>query len=83
MSTIYKCDFTQCSIAPNESAERLRMVWQPVTRPISPEQLITEVKHIYAGLMMVEAKCCEVDAKQHQATLEMDSNLPLLNNEQW
>lgn len=59
------------------------MVRQPVTRPISPEQLIAEVKGIYAGLIMVEAKCCEVDAKQHQAALEMDSNMPSLNNEQW
>jgi hypothetical protein len=59
------------------------MVRQPETRPISPEQLIAEVKGIYAGLIMVEAKCCEVDAKQHQAALEMDGRQPTLNNEQW
>jgi len=79
-------DFPQPSVAvlaPHESEERLRMVRQPETRPISPEQLIAEVKGIYAGLIMVEAKCCEVDAKQHQAALEMDGRQPTLNNEQW
>jgi hypothetical protein len=59
------------------------MVRQPETRPTSTEQLIAEVKGIYAGLIMVEAKCCEVDAKQHQAALEMDGNQSNLNNEQW
>ncbi|KAF8249140.1 hypothetical protein K440DRAFT_544295 [Wilcoxina mikolae CBS 423.85] len=33
------------------------MVRQPETRPISPEQLICEVKGIYSGLIMVEVKC--------------------------
>ncbi len=33
---------------------------QPETRPISQEQLVAEVKGIYAGLVMVEAKCIEV-----------------------
>ena len=79
-------DFPQSSVAvlaPHESEERLRMVRQPETRPISPEQLIAEAKGIYAGLIMVEAKCCEVDAKQHQAALEADGRQPKLNNEQW
>ena len=47
------------------------MVRQPKT---IPNQLIAEVKGIYAGLVMVEAKCCEVDAHQHQAALESDSD---------
>jgi hypothetical protein len=68
---------------PNETEERLRLVRQPKTRPISSAQLIAEVKGIYAGLIMVELKCVEVDAKQHQAALEMDGNQPNLNNEQW
>jgi hypothetical protein len=76
-------DILQQSVNPNETEERLRMVRQPETRPISPEQLIAEVKGIYAGLIMVEAKCCEVDAKQHQAALETDGCQPTLNNEQW
>ena len=61
--------------------EDIRMVAQPETRPISPEQLIAEVKGIYAGLVMVEAKCQEVDAKQTAAC--QDGHQPKLNNEQW
>jgi hypothetical protein len=59
------------------------MARQPETRPISSEQLVAEAKGIYAGLIMVEAKCCEVDQKQHQAALEVDGCQPSLNNEQW
>jgi hypothetical protein len=33
---------------------------QPETRPITQEQLVNEVKGIYAGLVMVEKKCVEV-----------------------
>jgi hypothetical protein len=77
------CDIVQESANPNETEARLRMVRQSETRPISTEQLIAEVKGIYAGLIMVEAKGCEVDAKQHQAALEMDGNQSNLNNEQW
>lgn len=55
---------------------------QPETRPISQEQLVAEVKGIYAGLVMVEAKCIEVDNKQ--ATLASEpAGHPKLNNEQW
>jgi hypothetical protein len=36
------------------------MLLQPETRPISQEQLVNEVKGIYAGLVMVEKKCVEV-----------------------
>ncbi|PUU73083.1 hypothetical protein B9Z19DRAFT_1069268 [Tuber borchii] len=60
-----------------------RMVRQPETRPISPEQLIAEVKGIYAGLVMVEAKCAEVDAKQAAATFDDGQPQPRLNDEQW
>ncbi|KAF5973452.1 Telomerase-binding EST1A [Fusarium coicis] len=41
---------------------------QPDTRPISQEQLVAEVKGIYAGLVMVESKCIEVDANQMPPT---------------
>ncbi len=34
---------------------------QPVTRPISQEQLVNEVKGIYAGLVKLEKKCVEID----------------------
>ncbi|KAK7414274.1 hypothetical protein QQX98_006871 [Neonectria punicea] len=55
-----------------------RMMQQPETRPISQDQLVAEVKGIYAGLVMVEAKCIEVDNAQSSNT--DDSKL---NNEQW
>jgi hypothetical protein len=71
------------SAEPYENEERLRIVLQPETRPISSDQLIAEVKGIYAGLIMVEAKCCEVDAKQHQQALVQDDPKSSLNNEQW
>ena len=61
--------------------EDIRMVAQPEIRPISAEQLMAEVKGIYAGLVMVEAKCQEVDAKQTAAC--QDGHQPKLNNEQW
>ncbi|KAI9696416.1 MAG: hypothetical protein M1836_005694 [Candelina mexicana] len=55
------------------------LVMQPETRPISQEQLVAEVKGIYAGLVMVEAKCIEVDNKQID-TLQGQSKL---SNEQF
>ena len=54
------------------------LIKQPETRPISQEQLVTEVKGIYAGLVMVESKCIEVDGAQ---TAQSDTSV--LNNEQW
>ncbi|KXJ94197.1 hypothetical protein Micbo1qcDRAFT_42103 [Microdochium bolleyi] len=50
---------------------------QPETRPISQDQLVAEVKGIYAGLVMVESKCIEVDNAQSS------QNDTKLNNEQW
>jgi len=57
-------------------ATRIR---EPETQPISKEQLIAEVKGIYAGLVMVESKCIEVDNAQNA---QRDSPYKL-NNEQW
>ncbi|KAI0385143.1 hypothetical protein F5Y04DRAFT_292624 [Hypomontagnella monticulosa] len=54
-----------------------KLIKQPETRPISQEQLIAEVKGIYAGLVMVESKCIEVDNAQSS------QNETKLNNEQW
>lgn len=53
------------------------LIKQPETRPISQEQLVAEVKGIYAGLVMVESKCIEVDNAQSS---QCDAKL---NNEQW
>jgi hypothetical protein len=64
--------------------ESFDIMLQPETRPISQEQLVAEVKGIYAGLVMVEAKCIDVDNKQ-AALAQADSGTtpPKLNNEQW
>jgi hypothetical protein len=43
-----------------EAPPPYRIVLQPETRPISQEQLVAEVKGIYAGLVMVEGKCIQV-----------------------
>ncbi|KAH7114137.1 hypothetical protein EDB81DRAFT_873493 [Dactylonectria macrodidyma] len=64
---------------PNEDEPRpTEMMLQPETRPISQDQLVAEVKGIYAGLVMVETKCIEVDNAQFS---NHDANK--LNNEQW
>lgn len=55
------------------------LIKQPETRPISAEQLIPEVKGIYAGLVMVESKCIEVDNAQNA----QNESATKLNNEQW
>ncbi|KAF3055113.1 hypothetical protein GL218_07547 [Daldinia childiae] len=60
-----------------DESESTRLIKQPETRPISQEQLIAEVKGIYAGLVMVESKCIEVDNAQQS------QNETQLNNEQW
>jgi hypothetical protein len=39
-------------------------VRQPEHGPIYPEHDVTKVKGIYAGLVMVEGKCIQVDDKQ-------------------
>lgn len=60
------------------------MLLQPETRLISHDQLIAEVKEIYAGLVMVESKCIEVDEQQALAAQEQDpSKQKKLTNEQW
>ena len=49
----------------NASSENdSEILLQPETRPITQEQLVNEVKGIYAGLVMVEKKCVEIDQQQ-------------------
>ena len=70
----------------SEDDPSLKMVRQPETRPISGDQLLSEVKGIYAGLVMVEAKCVEVDGKQAAQAKAMEVEglkPPRLTNEQW
>ncbi|CCX15613.1 Similar to hypothetical protein [Tuber melanosporum Mel28]; acc. no. XP_002836778 [Pyronema omphalodes CBS 100304] len=51
--------------------------------PHSIDLFQRHMKGIYAGFIMVEAKDCEADARQHQAVLETDTNIPTRNGEQW
>ncbi|KAF4336028.1 hypothetical protein FBEOM_10083 [Fusarium beomiforme] len=57
----------------------VELIPQPDTKPISHDQLVAEVKSIYAGLVMIESKCIEVDNAQ---SLNTDADLKLIN-EQW
>jgi Est1 DNA/RNA binding domain len=57
------------------------LLLQPETRPISQEQLVNEVKGIYAGLVMVEKKCVEIDNQQAQNQAE--GRIIKLTDEQW
>jgi hypothetical protein len=52
------------------------MLLQPDTHPITEEQLVNEVRGIYAGLVMVEKKCMEIDRQQSQSSNK-------LNDLQW
>ena len=47
-----------------EKARYPGLILQPDSSPISQDQLAAEVKGIYAGLVMVEAKCINIDAAQ-------------------
>ena len=64
---------------PPPEEESTEIIKQPETRPISQEQLVAEVKGIYAGLVMVESKCIEVDNAQSSQNDPANK----LNNEQW
>ncbi|KAM5353086.1 hypothetical protein ACJZ2D_017033 [Fusarium nematophilum] len=63
---------------PDREASDCKIMKQPETRPISQDQLVAEVKGIYAGLATVEAKCIEVDNAQSSNPVGTK-----LNNEQW
>ncbi|ESZ90810.1 hypothetical protein SBOR_8815 [Sclerotinia borealis F-4128] len=58
------------------------IILQLEARPISQEELVAEVKGIYASLVIVEAKCIEVDNKQATLAQSNPSTQPKLNNEQ-
>ena len=59
------------------------MLREPATNHISHDQLVVEVKGIYAGLVMVEAKCIDVDEKQSIRAEEDPSSRGPLKNDQW
>ncbi|TLS21281.1 uncharacterized protein PpBr36_10445 [Pyricularia pennisetigena] len=58
-----------------------KLIKQPETRPIGQEQLVAQVKGIYAGLVMIENKCIKVVNAQN--SLNNDSASPQLNTDQW
>lgn len=81
-STAHSVD-NQLKQEPDASDElEPKLLLQPETKAISHDQLVTEVRGIYAGLVMVEAKCIDVDEKQLSAALDKHSR-SRLNPEQW
>ena len=72
------------SAEPDDPEPDTVMLRQPETRPISHDQLVVEVKGIYAGLVMVEAKCIEVDEKQTTSAPDKDGlRRQAFTNDQW
>jgi hypothetical protein len=67
------------ALPPAEDDDVTEIIKQPETRPISQEQLVAEVKGIYAGLVLVESKCIEVDNNQSSQTDPANK----LNHDQW
>ncbi|KAK3371963.1 hypothetical protein B0H63DRAFT_453344 [Podospora didyma] len=72
---------TQNQVEEDEPQLPTELIKQPETRPISQEQLVAEVKGIYAGLVMVESKCIEVDNAQNAQ--QQESGDKELHNDQW
>ncbi|KAL2268505.1 hypothetical protein VTJ83DRAFT_3351 [Remersonia thermophila] len=64
----------------NTQPSDIKLIKEPDTRPISHDQLVAEVKGIYAGLVMVESKCIEVVNAQ---TSSMGDGAAKLNKDQW
>ncbi|KAF2676676.1 hypothetical protein K458DRAFT_396712 [Lentithecium fluviatile CBS 122367] len=59
------------------------LLLQPDSRPISQEQLASEVKSIYAGLTMVETKCIHVDRAQAAALQDDSESNTKLASDHW
>ena len=53
----------------SDSESETKVIRQLETRPISSEQLVAEVKGIYAGLVLLESRCIEYDNSQQSAEL--------------
>jgi len=67
----------------NEDDMESILLLQPETRPITHEQLVVEVKGIYAGLVLVESKCIEMEENFKAASNEGLLLHKKLSNEQW
>ncbi|KAJ5672632.1 DNA/RNA-binding domain E.t1.c1-type [Penicillium longicatenatum] len=50
------------------------MFRQPETNPITQDQLINEVRHIYHGLAMVENKCIDIDKQQSESKADLSES---------
>jgi hypothetical protein len=64
---------TNSNVAPHSNNDDYiepagKILLQPETRPITQDQLVNEVKGIYASLVMVEKKCVEIDQQQSKTT---------------
>ncbi|KAI1669328.1 EST1-DNA-bind domain containing protein [Pyrenophora tritici-repentis] len=59
------------------------LILQPDSRPISQEELASEVKSIYAGLIMVENKCMHVDRAQAAAAAQEGEAKTNLASDHW
>ncbi|KAI1690375.1 EST1-DNA-bind domain containing protein [Pyrenophora tritici-repentis] len=59
------------------------LILQPDRRPISQEELASEAKSIYAGLMMIEAKCMHVDRARAAAIAEEGEARTNLASDHW
>lgn len=62
----------------SDSAPSAEMIWQPETQPIPHDQLVAEVKGIYAGLVMIESKCIEYDGSQQTRRLSHEQYSALI-----
>ena len=78
------CKYTSLTMYRPET-DKTAMIRQLETTNISNEQLMSEMRQIYAELLTAEAKCVEVDKRQHQVIIDASSagRQPILNNERW
>ncbi|KAF1354398.1 hypothetical protein EJ07DRAFT_91022, partial [Lizonia empirigonia] len=59
------------------------LILQPDSRPISQEELVSEVKSIYDGLNMVETKCMHIDRAQTAAAAQEGEARTNLASDHW
>ncbi|TGJ70128.1 hypothetical protein EYR41_006113 [Orbilia oligospora] len=73
-------DLTSKSI-PSPTFSSSDLIYQLPVHSVLPDELIAQVKDIYPGLVMVEAKCIEAVSKRIHAMHQKDTKP--LNNDQW
>ncbi|KAL9069729.1 MAG: hypothetical protein Q9161_005314 [Pseudevernia consocians] len=66
--------------SPEGSETELEMLLQPDSRHTPHEQSVVEVKGIYAGQVMVEAKCIDLDERQSAAAQQTHPENELLQS---